>query len=177
MLGIRPYKPCDAAYIVPWLADKTVFQLWGGERFGSYPLTIDKMNRKYQNDNGDCAEEDNFYPFTAFDGETVVGHFIMRYLGGDRKRLRFGWVVVDSEKRGKKYGQTMLILGLQFAFDFMCVESVSIGLFEHNIPAFRCYCSVGFREDTTAEAVYETVDGERQRIVELLITREEYEQL
>ena len=90
MLGIRPYKPCDAAHIVPWLADKTVFQLWGGERFGSYPLTIDKMNRKYQNDNGDCAEEDNFYPFTAFDGETVVGHFIMRYLGGDRKRLRFG---------------------------------------------------------------------------------------
>ena len=70
-LGILVRRLC-AAYIVPWLADKTVFQLWGGERFGSYPLTIDKMNRKYQNDNGDCAEEDNFYPFTAFDGETVA---------------------------------------------------------------------------------------------------------
>lgn len=58
----------------------------------------------YKNKNGLCIEKDNFYPWIAFDESGAVGHFIMRYLNGDNRTLRFGWVIVDGNIRGKGYG-------------------------------------------------------------------------
>jgi hypothetical protein len=66
MLRLRPYKKCDAKHIVLWCKDEETFLKWGGEHFGSFPINEDIMNNKYFNDNGDCVEEDNFYPMTAF---------------------------------------------------------------------------------------------------------------
>ncbi len=70
-----------------------------------FPISARSIDEKYSRDNGDCAEPDNFYPWmTVDDDNTVIGHFIMRYTGGDPKQLRFGWVVVDDSVRGKGYG-------------------------------------------------------------------------
>ncbi len=172
---LRHYKPCDAKKIVSWCKDERIFQLWGGERFGKFPITEKVMNNKYFNENGDCIEEDNFYPMTAVnDGETV-GHFIIRYLNGDLKILRFGWVIVDESKRGCGYGQNMLTLGLKYAFEIMMADKVTIGVFENNTPAYRCYQSVGFHKDENAEDYFEEIQGKMQRIIELEITKEEYQ--
>ena len=57
MIRLRPYKPCDAESIVSWCDNETVFNWWGG--------------------------------------------------------LRFGWVIVDSAKRGRQYGKKMLRLGFK----------------------------------------------------------------
>ena len=70
----------------------------------------------------------------------------MRYLNGDRKLLRFGWVVVDSAARGKGYGAQMLRLGLTYAFEFLGAEKVTIGVFENNAIAHSCYQKVGFAD-------------------------------
>ena len=146
MLKLRPYKSCDAQAIAKWVEDKDVFTKWGGERFGEYPISAETIDEKYRKDNGDCTEPDNFYPWTAFDDNGIVGHFIMRYLNGDRKLLRFGWVVVDSAARGKGYGAQMLRLGLTYAFEFLGAEKVTIGVFENNAIVHSCYQKVGFAD-------------------------------
>ena len=79
MLRLRPYKKSDADYIISWLNNEDIFSLWGGERFGQFPITSDIINEKYFNNNGDCVEDDNFYPLTAVDDNGPVGHFIIRY--------------------------------------------------------------------------------------------------
>ena len=146
MLRLRPYKPADAQEIVRWLADERTFTLWGGERFGGFPITADIMNGKYFDNNGDCTENDNFFPVTAFDDDGVQGHFIMRYTGGDNRALRFGWVVVNNEIRGKGFGKEMLSLGLDYAFNIYKADRVNIGVFENNESAKRCYEACGFKE-------------------------------
>ena len=146
MLKLRPYKSCDAQAIAKWVQDKDVFVKWGGERFGDHPVSAETIDQKYRQENGDCAEPDNFYPWTAFDGDRIVGHFIMRYINGDKKLLRFGWVVVDSATRGKGYGAQMLRLGLTYAFEFLGAEKVTIGVFENNAIAHSCYQKVGFAD-------------------------------
>lgn len=171
MLRLRPYKKDDAKYIINWISEEATFRKWGGERFGSFPITADIINDKYFNNNGDCEEPDNFYPMTAFDETGVVGHFIMRYTGGDNKNLRFGWVILDDKKRGKGYGREMLTLGTKFAFDILKVDRITIGVFENNIPAYRCYKSIGFNEIDMEEMPYDIVDGERWNIIELEIKR------
>ena len=144
MLKLRPYKSCDAQAIAKWVQDKDVFTIWGGERFGDHPITAKIIDKKYRENNGDCAEPDNFYPWTAFDDNGVVGHFIMRYINGDHKIIRFGWVIVDSAVRGKGYGTKMLRLGLKYAFEILGAEKITIEVIESNTRAHKCYKKVGF---------------------------------
>ncbi|MCR4649721.1 MAG: GNAT family N-acetyltransferase [Lachnospiraceae bacterium] len=174
MLRLRPYKPQDAKYIISWLKDVNVFELWGGKLFGNYPINEDIINNKYYNNNGDCAEPDNFYPFIAFDESGVVGHFIMRYLNGDNKLFRFGWVIVDDTKRDQKYGQEMLKLGLKYAFDVLKADKVNLGVYENNPLALNCYLKAGFHDYEGAPEKFDEVDGEKVKIIELEISKSEY---
>lgn len=174
MLRLRQYKKSDAKTIVKWVADERIYTLWGGERFGKYPLTSETINEKYFDNNGDCIEGDNFFPVTAFNEDGVQGHFIMRYTGGDNRSLRFGWVVVNSEIRGKGFGKEMLTLGLDYAFNIYKADRVTIGVFENNAPAYNCYKSVGFHLNEEAPGYFEEIFGEKVKVVELVITKEDY---
>lgn len=174
MIRLRPYKPCDAKSIVTWCKDERTFLLWGGDRLGKFPISEDIMNHKYFNENGDCIEGDNFYPMTAFDDNGVVGHFIMRYIGGNNRILRFGWVIVDDTKRGHKYGQKMLMLGLKYAFEIMQVDKVTIGVFENNVKAYQCYLSCGFHRSADAKDSFKDILGEKCKLLELEISKEEF---
>lgn len=168
MLRLRPYKSCDCEKIAEWIKDETVFLKWGGKLFGDFPIAPDVIDQKYRLNNGDCVEPDNFYPWTAFDDENgVVGHFIMRYINGDNKILRFGWVVVDNSLRGNGYGKQMLSAGLKYAFEILGVDKVTIGVFENNDSAYKCYKSVGFVKT-------ELVDKEPWNVIEMEIKKNDY---
>lgn len=169
MLRLRPYKTCDSEAIANWLQDEDVFLKWGGERFGSFPIDAKAIDEKYRLNNGDCAEADNFYPWVAVDEDNrTVGHFIMRYIHGDSRQIRFGWVVVDASIRGKGYGKQMLLPGLKYAFEILGAERVSIGVFENNEPARQCYKKVGFRETG------EVSQSKPWKVVEMEILKEDY---
>ena len=168
MLRLRQYKSCDSERIARWVNDQDVFLKWGGDRFGKFPVSAAVIDEKYRAGNGDCGEPDNFYPWTAFDDQNgAVGHFIMRYLNGDNRILRFGWVIVDPSIRGKGYGTGMLRAGLKYAFEILDAEVVTIGVYENNEQAHRCYLRAGF----TDKAV---VEKEPWNIVEMEITKAEY---
>lgn len=173
MIRLRPYKPCDADEIVSWIKDDSTYMQWSGGRFGSFPITADDIDFKYQK-NGGCSESDNFYPFTAFDENGLVGHLIMRYLNGDNKILRFGWVIVNDAKRGQGFGKQILELALKFAFEILKVEKVTIRVHEDNLLAYHCYKTVGFAEDTTANVEYDEVHGRKVRLIELKISATEF---
>ena len=103
----------------------------------------------------------------AFDESGIVGHFIMRYTNGDIRNLRLGWVIVDDSRRGRGYGRRMLELGLEYAFKILKARRVSIGVFENNEPAYKCYKSRGFTEakqDTYRTSAFK---GKEWRVIEL----------
>ena len=174
MLSLRPYKKCDAGKIASWSRQKKTYYTWGGYRFGDYPVTEEMINNKYLDNNGDCIEEDNFYPFTTYDETGAVGHFILRYTGGNNRIVRIGWVIVDDSKRGRGYGKEMIHLGLDYAFNFLKAEKVTIGVFENNVPAYKCYLSAGFRKAENTPDSYEMIMEEKCKIAELEITVNEY---
>lgn len=140
MLRLRPYKACDANTIVTWIRDEASFRKWCADRFPHYPMTADDMNAHYD----DVAYSDDFYEWTAFDETGVVGHLITRFTDQDKKVLRFGFVIVDDTKRGQGYGKQMLQLALQYAFDILRVDKVTLGVFANNESAYRCYRAAGF---------------------------------
>ncbi len=158
-LKLRPYKPQDAKTIISWIKDERALRLWSSDRYGAYPVTAEDMNYKYMECNGDCEEQDNFYPLTAVSEEGIVGHLILRYMDPARKTLRIGFVIVDDTKRGKGYGKRMIQMATRYAFEMLQAEKVTLGVFENNPSAYYCYKSAGFEEiETGSKFVYEFAD-------------------
>ncbi len=174
MLRLRPYKQCDAKKILSWCKDELTFRRWTGDRYDKYPITEDDMNEKYIDCNGDCAEDDNFYPMTAFDESGVVGHFILRYTDENKTVLRIGFVILDDSKRGKGYGKEMIKLALKYAFEIFGAQKVTIGVFDNNPSAYYCYKNAGFREVLRDSKVECELCGEVWSITELELNKEDY---
>lgn len=142
MLRLRPYKACDAQTITKWLKDEYAFRQWSADRYEKYPLLPEDMNLYYDRD----KDNEKIWGMTAFDETCIIGHFTMRFPDeSSLKEIRLGFVIVDDEKRGKGYGKEMLSLAIQYAFDFIKVSKISLGVFENNTAAFQCYRSCGFK--------------------------------
>ena len=156
MIGIRPYKPADAATILSWCRDEKAFYKWSAGVLGDYPITEEKF--KFV---------EALMPFTAFDEDKIVGFFTLRNPGESREELRFGFVIVDDSRRGAGIGRRMLQMAIRYAADFLKAKRITIGVLENNPGALRCYLGAGFREVPQAEPVYYDLLGQRIRCVEL----------
>lgn len=168
MLRLRPYKACDAQTITKWLKDEYAFRQWSADRYEKYPITSEIMNLYYDRD----RNNGRIWGMTAFDETGIVGHFTMRFPDDNSfDEIRLGFVIVDDKKRGKGYGKEMLSLAVQYAFDFIKVKKISLGVFENNTAALNCYRSCGFRivELETAES-YQCM-GETWNCIEMELVK------
>lgn len=172
MLRLRPYKRCDGQAIVSWIKSEVAFRQWSADRYDHYPITAEDLNTQYD----PCADQDTFFPMTAFDESGVVGHMIMRFTDEHKSVLRFGFVIVDDRKRGMGYGKEMLLLAFRFAFDIMKVSQVTLGVFENNPSAYHCYRAVGFSEVPGEHQLFHVMD-QAWPCIELAITEKEYRSL
>ena len=98
------------------------------------------------------------FPFTAIDDEgKVVGHIMLRYPDSSKTVIRFGFVIVDDNLRGKGYGKQMLQLAIEKAKNEFGAKMITLGVFDNNPSAFHCYESVGFKVIGTDSYL---IDGE-----------------
>lgn len=95
--------------------------MWSAGVLGEYPITKEQF-----------GFVNNLMAFTAIDDDELVGFFTMRRPTENYDELRFGFVVVVPEKRGKEYGKAMLQLGTKFAKEIFGAKKVSLGVFENN---------------------------------------------
>ncbi len=134
-LRLRPYNENDAEKILSWNKDENAFYMWSAGVMGDYPLSKEKFGFVR-----------NFMAFTAIDDDQVVGFFTLRRPTESFDLLRFGFVIVDPEIRGKGYGKKLLQLGATYAKEIYGAKKVTLGVFENNEPAYYCYKAVGFKD-------------------------------
>lgn len=161
MLKLRPYKPCDAGTILTWIKNEREFRLWTADRYDRYPITAEDMDRHYES----FRDSDAFWAMTAYDEDGPAGHLIMRFTDEEKKQLRFGFIIVDASRRGRGYGSQMLRMAVRYGAEFLGVERITLGVFENNPAAYRCYRAVGFRE-CGSDSVVELM-GEQWKCIEL----------
>lgn len=175
MLRLRPYKPSDAKLIADWAnQDVVVFKKWSADRYKTFPITADDINEKYFNSNGDCDEPDNFYPFIGFNESGVVAHMTMRFTDKEKRVIRFGYIIVDNTKRGQGIGTELLNLAVKYAFDILKVDKISLGVFDNNENAEKCYSKFGFV--LTGEYTDVTIFDEIWRFKDMEFTKQTYGQ-
>ena len=105
MIRIRPYKAADADEILSWCRNEKAFYQWTAGILGNFPITQKEF-----------SFVESLMPFTAFDETGIIGFFTLRNPGNTLDELRFGFVIVNPNIRGKGYGKTMMQQGVKFAF-------------------------------------------------------------
>ena len=135
MIRIRPYIDTDGEQILSWCRDEKSFYQWSAGMLGTFPTTPERFSGLGK-----------LMRFTALDEMEVVGFFTLRNPRPTLDEVRFGYVIVNPDKRGAGIGREMLRLGLTFARDVYGAKKASLGVFENNTSAYRCYLAAGFRE-------------------------------
>lgn len=172
MLRLRPYVPEDGKSIVTWLDSEDTFRKWSADQYKEFPVLPEQISEKY----ADAGKEGRFIALTAFDESGLVGHFTIRFTDEKMETARLGFVIVDGRKRGRGYGRKMLSMGIKYAFEFLRAERVTIGVFENNLPARRCYESLGFHKNRNEHPSLYQLCGEKWLCLEMEILPEEWEQ-
>ena len=170
MLTLRPFRSGDADTVASWIGDEYAFRQWCADRYDRYPVTGDDIRAKYAL----SAGTGRFFPVTACDGRGIAGHMILRYTDEEKTSVRFGFVIVDPARRGQGYGRAMLRLALREAFGPLKAKTVTLGVFENNPAAYRCYLAAGFRDCPAEEPEVYHVLGEAWNCLEMAMTAGEY---
>lgn len=93
---------------------------------GDYPITKNEF-----------SFVESLMPFTAFDELEMIGFFTLRNPNESLDELRFGFVIVNPDKRGTGCGKAMIQLGLKFVFEIYGAKRASLGVFENNLNAYE----------------------------------------
>ena len=141
MIRLRPYRDADEERLLSWGADEDTYYRWTAGTLGEPPITSGQFRKLTER-----------MRFVALDGDGPVGFFTFRVPGNDADELRFGFVIVDPEKRGRGVGRTMLRLGAEYAFRIYGAKRVTLGVLEDNLPARACYAAAGFTETGVRES-------------------------
>ena len=145
MLKLREYNAFDAEVITKWISNEYYFSQCSADRYEKYPITAYDMNSYYERE----KINNQIYIMTAYDENGIIGHFTLRFVDDDRKTIRLGFVIIDNSKRKKGYGKQMIDLAIKYAFDNIGVNKISLGVFENNGDAIKCYKNCGFKEVKT----------------------------
>ena len=148
-MKLREYRKEDAQFIINWIKDEEEFYRWSADRFNRYPISGKDLDEHYSFH----MRSNRFMPLVMIgDTDELIGQFIIRYPKEDDDNLiRFGFVLIDPQYRGKGYGKKMLELGIEYAKEKLAASVIELGVFENNNNAIRCYKSLGFKESGRRE--------------------------
>lgn len=151
----------DLNKIVKWNEGKSSDYLlqWAGPIF-TYPLTIDQMNTYYLNE----VKKDNpnifVYKILGDSTGEVIGTIELRIKDKENKIGKIcRFLIGDESTRGRGIGTQILREAIRIGFDEHHFEKITLGVFDFNHGAIKCYENVGFVKDKLLENVRKASTG------------------
>ena len=147
---LRPFSmDTDFDTIKGWIADERMHAMWCANLI-AFPLGKEnfcQVLENFGNRFGDLP-----LVMAADDGKPAGFFCYSMNTATNEGKLKF--VVLDPALRGKGMGKTMLKLAVEYAFSATKAEAVRLSVFPENIPAMKCYESVGFVPERTETGAF-----------------------
>lgn len=78
----------------------------------------------------------------------MIGHISLGNVDRMNESARIGKVLIGQlESRGNGYGTQLMLAALTFAFEELNLHKVTLGVFDFNTAAIKCYEKVGFKKE------------------------------
>ncbi|MCI8549445.1 MAG: GNAT family N-acetyltransferase [Lachnospiraceae bacterium] len=150
MIWLRPWKKEDFKELMEWFSDEETFYKWSAGKF-EWPLTESQLLDYY----GQFEKDKSGWILAALDDEgRLAGHLLMRKADYGKRSIHFGFIVVSPRLRGKGAGRAMVSQALKYAGEILGMERVTLGVFENNPAARRCYEAAGFQAEGITPDVF-----------------------
>ena len=131
---LEPATDRDIDELMSWFPDADSVDIWGGPKF-RYPFTRDS----FVNDCG--VDRMVSYSLRAPDGRMVA--FGQRYVRNGRAHL--ARLIASPAARRYGYGRRLIEEIIEAVRREGRHSEVSLFVYRHNEPAYRCYLQLGFR--------------------------------
>lgn len=146
MIRLEYFSQADFQQLIDWVPGASFVVQWSGPTF-RYPLTNEQLATYLEGANEPEASK---YIFKVIDDATneVLGHVSLGKVDRNNYLARIGKVLVGAaDSRGKGYGAQIIHGALTFAFAELKLHKVTLGVFDFNVPAIKCYEAAGFRRE------------------------------
>ncbi|MBO5142310.1 MAG: GNAT family N-acetyltransferase [Clostridia bacterium] len=137
---LSPVETSDAEIFVNWMNDFGVTD---------YTMRSDKvvtMQSEYQWVNNEAQNDGYFMTIVRNDTDEMIGNISLNDVNFVHRFAVLGIMIGNNENRSKGYGAEAINLLLDYAFNYLNLNSVSLGVLACNERAIRCYEKVGFKE-------------------------------
>jgi len=147
MITLEPFTAADFTQLMEWVDDERLMKEWSGSMF-SFPLTEAGLSWYVEGANN--VHDPDVFIYKAVDSKTdlTVGHIS---LGGISQRDRAGRItrvlVGNSTERRRGICQGMVKALLRIGFDDLQLHRISLGVYDFNHAAIKCYLKAGFQQE------------------------------
>lgn len=146
MIKLGVMKKEDLKKIVEWNVNRSADDLlqWAGPMY-TYPLTISQVENYFINE----VKNDNYnisvYKIQLINTDQIIGTIELRETDKNNKVGRIcRFLIGEIDDRGKGIGTKILKEVLRIGFEQMKFEKITLGVFDFNQSAIKCYENTGF---------------------------------
>ncbi|MEO6231944.1 MAG: GNAT family protein [Ferruginibacter sp.] len=143
MVRLEQFGSSDFKQLIEWITDEELLTNWSGNLF-SFPLTT-KSLEWYLQDTNILDKSDAFiYKVVDLNNQTI-GHISLGSISWKNRSARLTRVLLGSKsERGKGCCHEMVTAALKIAFEELNLHRVSLGVYDNNLAAKKCYEKSGF---------------------------------
>lgn len=175
MIQLEYFTPADFQQLIAWVDTEQLLKEWSGGLF-SFPLTEASLSWYLEGAN-DPSDPDAFI-YKAIDTETgqTVGHISLGSFSTTNKAARITRVLVgNTAARGRGYCQGMVKAVLRIGFEDLGLHRISLGVYDFNEAAIRCYEKAGIKKEGVLRDVVRYKD-EYWSLIEMAVLEDEWRQ-
>ena len=174
MVRLEYFTEADFSQLISWINNEHLLTNWAGSMF-RFPLTDSSLSW-YIKDTNEIGKSDAFI-YKAIDTETgeTIGHISLGSISGKNKAARISRVLVgNTAARGKGYCTAMIKEVVRIGFEDLGLHRISLGVYDFNKSAIRCYEKAGFSIEGVHRDVLQYKEGEYWSLVEMSILENEF---
>ena len=172
MVRLEYFTADDFEQLKEWITDEATLMNWSGALF-SFPLTQKSLDW-YTEDVNEIAHSDAFvYKVIEIATGVVIGHISLGGISRKNGSGRVSRVLVAPAHQGKGYCCEMVKAVLKIGFEDLQLHRISLGVYDLNQSAIRCYQKAGLViEGTSRDCLL--FNGEWWSLVEMSILENEW---
>jgi RimJ/RimL family protein N-acetyltransferase len=177
MVKLENFEKSDFAQLMNWIDSERLITNWAGSLF-KFPLSVESLDW-YIEDVNDIEKSDAFV-YKAVDEKTgeTVGHISLGSISKKNRSGRISRVLVgNTAERGKGYCTGMINAILKFGFQELKLHRISLGVYDFNTAAIKCYEKCGFIKEGITRDVLQYEEGKFWSLVEMGILEDEWRSL
>ncbi|HSN60249.1 MAG TPA: GNAT family protein [Ferruginibacter sp.] len=144
MIRLEYFEPKDIDQLIEWINTEELMTNWAGSLF-SFPLTQKSMDWYLTKTNDPESSDAFIYKVVDVDTEETVGHISLGGISKKNRSARISRVLIgSSQHKGKGYCKDMVRAVLKIGFEDLKLHRISLGVYDFNKAALKCYQSSGF---------------------------------